>query len=47
MLEAPWRRGSQGGAGEEDKMPAETSLTGNYYTFVVGIEYEGVWNEIL
>ena len=47
MSEAPWRRGSQGGVGGEDKMPALTSLTGNYKTFAVGIEYEAVWNDIL
>ena len=47
MFEAPLRRGSQGGAGGEDKMPALTPLTGNYKSFAVGIEYEAVWNDIL
>ena len=47
MFEAPWRRGSQGGAGGEDKMPALTSPTGNYNSFAVGIEYEAVWVDIL
>ena len=47
MFGAPLRRGSQGGVGGEDKMPALTSLTGNYKSFAVGIEYEAVWNDIL
>ena len=47
MFGAPWRRGSQAGVGGEDKMPALTSLTGNYKSFAVGIEYEAVWNDIL